>query len=130
MNRLERYNLITGDTVVTKFRSNKEYCKYHCFNANGMVAKKHALDNLISDYVSYGVLRSGWLVAHGGLNTFHVDLIVKYAMQGRVSRFNAHYHVDALKAEIEATYTQLAEVIMRQPNDVGTFAGPYDRFTS
>lgn len=74
--------------------------KWHCFSDNGIVAAKFALDARILAAVVAGKVPSGWLLAYGSLNDYHVEALRKLAARRRAKPFDVTYAVKELEKTI------------------------------
>ncbi len=110
MNRMTRYEKVTGNTVVTSFRSNNEYAKYHYFNSNGANAKHRAMMYTLVQIVKDGFINSGWLLSSDEF--FHYDNLSRLAMMKRCKIWEVRHHVDALDKATECAYMRMSEVLM------------------
>ncbi len=117
MNLMERYKLISGDTVVTSFRSNKELAQYHYFNTNGVYKQHAAMMQTLSQAVDATVVNYGWLLSCSA--DFHTNTLVKLAMRKRVRSWDVEYAVECIRQSIERSYTRLGEVIMGERDKAG-----------
>ncbi len=117
MNLMERFELISGDTVVTSFRSNKEQAQYHYFNTNGVYKHHNAMIDTMFQAVDAGVINSGWLISYGADS--HSDRLVKLAMMKRVGGWELGHLIENIKDYTERGYTRLGQVIMGELDKAG-----------
>ncbi len=117
MNLIERHELITGDTVVTSFRSNKEQAQYHYFNTNGVYKKHAAMMQTLFQAVDDGIVNSGWLISCDA--DFHMEALARLAMLQRVRGLYVAYAVECIQQTTERAYTRLGRVIMGELDKAG-----------
>ena len=71
MKSVSRFEQISKTaTQVGKSWSNHEVAMFHYFNPNGLIAAKSITDKKIDQLVDAGKVKSGSIIAHGGLNYF------------------------------------------------------------
>ncbi len=117
MNLMERYKLISGNTVVTSFRSNKELAQYHYFNTNGVYKRHNAMMQTLFQAVDDGIVNSGWLISCNA--DFHMEALARLAMLQRARGWNVEYAVKHIQQTTERAYTRLAQVIMGERDKAG-----------
>ena len=117
MNRMTRYEKVTGDTVVTSFRSNNEFAKYHYFNSNGAYAKHRAMIQTAFQLVEDDLINSGWLISLDA--DYHYKNLSRLAMMERNKLWDVRYHVDGFKEETEYGYNKMARVMLGELDRAG-----------
>lgn len=111
-NSVANYDKVTKTATSDKGLCNRDRVRFHYFNPNGAVQKKYAMDNCLATFVDAGVINSGWHIAHGTFNDYHVKAIVAELDKRRVRSFNINYPVERILQEIDETYSKLGEVIL------------------
>ena len=106
MNKISRYEELTGSAVVTKFRSSHEKALYEYFNTNGACAMHNAARDTLFQYVKTGLINSGWLLSRSA--EYHVTGLLKEVKKTRSNRFNIWYHAAQIRENAEKTYNDLA----------------------
>jgi len=81
-------------------KSNKQVARHHAFNKNGLVAKKHANDEIISRLVEEGKCKSGALIAYGTLSYFWTDNLWELARKQRVDTIKLGVAIECLEDQI------------------------------
>jgi len=114
-----RFNLISGDTVVTHFRSHKEAAQYHYFNSNGAYKQHNRMMQTLREAVEDGHINSGWLLAYDA--NYHWEALSKLAQMQRCKRFNVYYHISEFQDSTERGYNQLAEVLLGKRDKAGRY---------
>jgi hypothetical protein len=122
--KLDRYELVTGDTVITNFESNHEMAKYHYFNANGVSAKHREMMSTLLQLAEDGIINSGWLLSHD--SDYHLDHLMKFAMQQRCRLWDVRYHVNEIRKDIDRAYTRAGEVLLGLRDKAGRTIGLVD----
>ena len=80
--------------------SNTDIARFHYFNPNGLYSKKKAINARITEAVDMGKCRSGAIIAHGSLNDYTTNKIIKLATQRRCSRIKLRVAIDMLEDDI------------------------------
>ena len=111
-NSISNYDRVTKTATTDKGMCNRDVVRFHYFNPNGAVQKKYAMDNVLAQYVDANIIPSGWHIAYGTFNDFHVKSLQNLLDKKRVRNFDASYHAERLFKEINETYTKLGEVIL------------------
>lgn len=79
---------------------------FEYFNPNGLIAKKAAFDDKITEAVDQGRCASGAILAYGSLNSYHADRMQELARKTidrkRVSRIDVLVVQDGLERDIES----------------------------
>lgn len=92
--------------------TNKEIAMFHCFNPNGLCAKKRKVDEAIDSAVINGKMKSGAILAYGGHNSFGVDMLREIAMKRRVDssalNYSLYWITDAIVKANEALKREAA----------------------
>lgn len=88
--------------------SNHEVIAFHYFNPNGLWAEKKAVDALIDAAVEAGKCKSGAIIAHGGLNYFYTDHLMKLFDKKRVNGIDMRVTLKGLRHDIEGARKFLA----------------------
>ena len=109
MSKLSSFEFISQTaTKPSRSWSNTELAQFHYFNPNGLYAAKKASDVKIDELVDAGLAKSGAIIAYGGLNYFHTNLLSKLAMAKRVGRINLLVTLESIKRDI-ATAAEFIE---------------------
>lgn len=99
---MNRFTFIVEQaTNQSQARNYRELMQFHYFNKNGLVARKRANDEKITELVNAGVVPSGWHVAYGIFDDYSENLVMKLAEKRRVRRIKALVAIDMLKSQIE-----------------------------
>jgi len=81
-------------------KSNKQIAWHHAFENDGLVAKKHANDSIISRLVDEGKCKSGAIIAYGTLSYYWTDNMFALARKSRVDSIALSVAIDCLKDQI------------------------------
>lgn len=81
-------------------KSNKQIARHHMYNSDGLVAKKHANDAIISNLVDEGKCKSGAIIAYGTLSYFWTDNLWELARKQRVASAELRVAIKCLKDQI------------------------------
>ena len=87
--------------------TNKDIAQFHYFNPNGLYAQKMARDEMISDAVASGKMKSGAIFAYGSLNDHYVQLLAHLAMLKFVNGVRLQITLQGLQRDIELADRQL-----------------------
>lgn len=81
--------------------TNREVVAFHYFNPNGLWAEKRVTDAAIDEAVAAGRCKSGAIIAHGGLNYFYTDHLMKLFDKKRVNSVDLRVTLMGLRRNIE-----------------------------
>tara|TARA_R110002126_G_scaffold285907_1_gene437210 strand:- start:512 stop:814 length:303 start_codon:yes stop_codon:yes gene_type:complete len=81
-------------------KSNKQIAQHHMYNSDGLVAKKHANDEIISNLVDEGKCKSGAIIAYGTLSYFWTDNLWELARKQRVDTIKLSVAIECLEDQI------------------------------
>ncbi len=90
--------------------SNKQIAQFHYFNPNGLYAEKKAINEEISRAVDAGLLKPGYIIAYGTLNSYSTDRLAHFAMLQSVNNIKLMVTLDMIRADINRAREILAEV--------------------
>ncbi len=99
----------TTDKQPSRYWSNKGLALYHYFNDSGLHFKKKCLNSKISYLVKADKLPSGWIVAHGSLNSYAEDALFEITQMKRVNRRDLRIALSMLQMEIDHTKEALSK---------------------
>lgn len=100
---------IKSATEVNNKWTNREVICFHYFNPNGLYAAKKSINDKITELVDAGLCKSGALIAHGGLNTFHTDWLSKLVSNKRVKTVDMQAVLSGLRFNIKLAEEFIAE---------------------
>lgn len=89
--------------------TNRDVIWFHYFNPNGLYAAKKSVNDRISALVDAGLCKSGALIAHGGLNTFHTDWLSRLVSNKRVKKADMQAVLSGLRFSIKLAEEFIAE---------------------
>lgn len=110
MSHHSRMERVFYGSPMRSWNSYLEQAQYNYFNPNGAVQQAAQLMDTLFQHVDAGNINSGWLLAHNG--DYHRQAIIKLTQKQRVRGRDIRYHVEALRIERDAVYTQLGEVLL------------------
>lgn len=96
-------------TEINNKWTNREVMWFHYLNPNGLYAAKKAINEKITALVDAGVCKSGAILAHGGLNTFHTDWLSKLVSKKRVKTDDMQAVIRGLRFNIQLAEEFIAE---------------------
>ena len=91
-------------------KSNKQIARHHMYNSDGLVAKKHANDEIINNLVDEGKCNSGAIIAYGTLSYFWTDNLWELARKQRVASVDLRVAIKCLKDQIAKQVEFINEV--------------------
>ena len=89
--------------------TNREVIWFHYINPNGLYAAKKSVNDRVSALVDAGLCKSGALLAHGGLNTFHTDWLSRLVSLKRVKTSDMQAVLSGLRFSIKLSEEFIAK---------------------
>ena len=106
---MNKFETIKSATEVNNKWTNREVIWFHYFNPNGLYATKKSINEKITALVDAGVCKSGAIMAHGGLNTFHTDWLSNLVSKKRVKTSDMQGVLSGLRFSIRLAEEFIAE---------------------
>lgn len=97
-------------TEIQRGWSNKERALFHCFNQNGIWAKKKITDAQIDALVEAGKAKAGAYIAYGYLNSHYTDDLLALVGKQRVSRIALEITIRGIRRDIDSATKFIEEL--------------------
>jgi len=98
-------------TNESQARTNKEAIIFHCFNSQGLVARKNANDQRISDIVGAGLAPSGFIIAYGSFHSTWVDDMMALVNKKRIGTIERKVAVELLEEDCANQEEQIHQAV-------------------
>lgn len=85
--------------------SNRNKVRFHCFNEAGFIAEKRRLNDTIREHVNEHGMRSGWHLAYGSFNDFHVKELYKLLEKKRVTDRELSVTLEMFRDHLSSAWT-------------------------
>jgi hypothetical protein len=106
---LIRYEFVTKTaTDDSKLRSNHERAQFHCFNPNGIEARKTESDRLVREAVDAGRAKTGAIIAYGTSNNYYSKSLARLVTHKQIGTIDLHVTIRGIKHDIETAATFLS----------------------
>lgn len=111
--RYSTYMYVTQEATSDKgLDNNKQVAQFHYFNPNGLESRRIYNNNLISELIKEGVVKSGYSLAYGWRSsTVYPDTLRGLAMKERVNSRNLRVTLDLLQKKVEEQERKISEAI-------------------
>lgn len=109
--RYSTYIYVTQEATSDKdLANNKQVAQFHYFNPNGLESRRIYNNNLISELIEKGIVKSGYSLAYGWRSsTVYPDTLRGLAMKKRVNSRNLRVALDLLQKKVEEQERKIAE---------------------
>ena len=90
--------------------SNKQRAAFHYFNPNGKMAAWRKMCDKIDQLVEEGKVKSGWILAYGGLSDFAANSLRDLHGKKRIDSIHLSVALDMLQQATDRGYEKMAEI--------------------
>lgn len=93
--------ILNTATTVQRGWNNKQVALFHCFNPNGIWAKKKITDAQIDALVEAGKAKTGAWLAYGSMNSHYTDDLLALVGKQRVNRIELEITLRGIRCNID-----------------------------